>query len=54
MGASNPELLEALQEAYRFISQPQAMNRETVTYRIQPYNALTAKIRSAIAKATGT
>lgn len=55
--AAAPELLEALEAAYTFISQPQAMHTpaggpKTATYRIEGYNALTAKLRAAIAKAT--
>lgn len=51
-----PELLEAAREAYDFISAPQIMSTpadgpKTATYRIENYNALTAKLRSAIAKA---
>lgn len=51
-----PELLEALEAAYRFITQPQRMDTpkdgpKTATYRIEGYNALTAKLRAAIAKA---
>jgi hypothetical protein len=54
--ASAPELLAALQAAYTFISQPQRMDSprggpRTTTYRTEGYNALTAQLRAAIAKA---
>lgn len=54
--ASAPELLEALSAAYTFITQPQIMRTPkdepaTATYRIANYNALTAKLRAALAKA---
>lgn len=46
------DLLAALQAAYTFISQPQRMTRETATYRVHNYNALTAQIRAAIRAAS--
>jgi hypothetical protein len=51
-------LLGALRDAYAFISAPQRMESpkggpKTATYRVEGYNALTAKLRAAIAKAEG-
>lgn len=56
MNAADPDLLEALKAAHAFISQPQVMHTpaggpKTATYRVEGYNALTAKLRAAIAKA---
>jgi len=51
--AGAPDLLAALEDAYRFISQPTATGKDKAEYSIRNYNALTAKIRAAIAKATG-
>lgn len=50
--------LDALRDAYRFITQPQVMSTpingaRTVTYRLGDYNGLTAKLRKAIAKVEG-
>lgn len=49
----NAKTLEALRDAYRFITQPQVMSTpingpRTVTYRLGDYNGLTAKLRAAI------
>jgi len=48
MVESNRRMREALTDAYRFITQPQRMTRDRVTYSVLPYNALTAKIRTAL------
>jgi hypothetical protein len=53
-----PDLYEALRAAYAFISAPQLFSTpaggpKTATYRAEGYNALTAKLRAAIAKAEG-
>lgn len=57
MSFATPDTLDALQAAYAFITQPQRMDTpkggpKTATYRIEGYNALTSKLRSAIEKAT--
>lgn len=49
--AREQALVAALREAYRFISQPQRMTETEATYRVAPYNRLTAQIRAAIALA---
>jgi hypothetical protein len=54
--AASPEIKDALEEAYRFITQPLRMDTsasgaKTATYRIDGYNALTSKLRAALAKA---
>ena len=48
----------ALEDAYRFITQPtrvevSATGAKTATYPIENYNALTAKLRAALALARG-
>lgn len=52
--AAAPDLLTALQDAYRFISQPRTMWNDKAEYDTRNYNALTAKIRAAISKAEGS
>lgn len=51
--AEPSSLRDALEAAYTFITQPQQMHTpkggpKTATYRIEGYNALTAKLRAAI------
>lgn len=54
---TDPAILDALRAAYTFISQPRIMRSPkgevpTATYDVGNYNALTAKLRAAIAKAS--
>jgi hypothetical protein len=51
--AEHRALSEALADAYRFISSPVRMETpkggpKTATYRVENYNALTAKIRAVL------
>ena len=53
-----PDLYAALGDAYRFITQPLRMSKsssgvKSATYSVENFNALTAKLRAALAKARG-
>lgn len=49
--ATVEELRDALEDAYRFISQPRTMWNDKAEYDTRNYNALTAKLRAALSKA---
>ena len=52
-GADMKVVAQALEAAYTFITQPQRMTRENVTYDVRNYNKLATQLRNAMRLATG-